>query len=74
MNRTGFLYDERYQLHLTGSYHPEVPERLACVYRGIQEAGLLSHLTHIKASRADMKWIDQVHDGRYIQRLSLIHI
>ena len=68
MNRTGFLYDERYQLHLTGNYHPEVPERLACVYRGIQEAGLLSDLIHIKASRADMKWIEQVHDGRYIQR------
>ena len=68
MNRTGFLYDERYQLHLTGDYHPEVPARLACVYRGIQEAGLLSQLIHIKASRADMKWIERVHDGRYIQR------
>jgi acetoin utilization deacetylase AcuC-like enzyme len=68
MNRTGFLYDERYQLHLTGDYHPEVPERLACVYRGIQEAGLLPQLIRIKASRADMQWIDLVHDGRYIQR------
>ncbi len=68
MNRTGFLYDERYQLHLTGDYHPEVPERLPRVYQGIQEAGLLSHLIHIKASRADMKWIDLVHDRGYIQR------
>ena len=68
MNRTGFLYDERYQLHLTGDYHPEVPQRLPCVYRGIQEAGLLSKLIHIKASRADMQWIDLVHDGGYIQR------
>jgi len=68
MNRTGFLYDERYQLHLTGDYHPEVPQRLACIYRGIQEAGFLSQLIHIKASRADMKWIELVHDGRYIQR------
>ncbi len=42
MNKTGFLYDERYQLHKTGRYHPEVPDRLVCVYRGIQEAGLLS--------------------------------
>ena len=66
MNRTGFLYDERYQLHLTGDYHPEVPERLPRVYQGIQEAGLLSHLIHIKASRADMKWIDLVHDRGYI--------
>ena len=41
MNKTGFLYDERYRLHLTGDYHPEIPDRLPCVYRGIQEAGLL---------------------------------
>jgi acetoin utilization deacetylase AcuC-like enzyme len=68
MNKTGFLYDERYQLHLTGDYHPEVPERLSRVYRGIQEAGLLARLIPIEASRADMKWIELVHDVRYIQR------
>ncbi len=44
MKKTGFLYDERYQLHLTGDYDPEMPDRLPCVYRGIQEAGLLSRL------------------------------
>ena len=68
MNKTGFLYDDRYQLHLTGDYHPERPERLPCVYRGIQEAGLLARLILIEASRADLKWIELVHDGRYIQR------
>ena len=68
MNKTGFLHDERYQLHLTGDYHPEMPERLNRVYRGIKEAGLLEKLIQIKASRADMKWIEQVHDERYILR------
>jgi acetoin utilization deacetylase AcuC-like enzyme len=68
MNKTGFLHDERYQLHHTSDYHPEVPDRLSSVYRGIQEAGLLEQLIHIKASRADMKWIEQVHDERYILR------
>lgn len=68
MNKTGFLHDERYQLHLTGDYHPEMPERLNRVYRGIREAGLLEKLIQIKASRADMKWIEQVHDERYILR------
>jgi acetoin utilization deacetylase AcuC-like enzyme len=68
MNKTGFLHDERYQLHLTGDYHPEMPERLNRVYRGIKEAGLLEKVIQIKASRADMKWIEQVHDERYILR------
>ena len=68
MNKTGFLYDERYRLHLTGDYHPEIPDRLTCVYRGIEEAGLLSQLILLNASRADMRWIELVHDNRYILR------
>jgi acetoin utilization deacetylase AcuC-like enzyme len=66
--RTGFLYDDRYQEHLTGNYHPEVPDRLPAVYKGIQEAGLLEHLTLIKAVPADIKWIETVHDPQYIKR------
>ena len=68
MNKTGFLYDKRYQLHTTGHYHPEVPDRLPSVYSGIEEAGLLSKLVLIEASMPDMKWIETVHDGNYIQR------
>jgi acetoin utilization deacetylase AcuC-like enzyme len=68
MNKTGFLYDERYHLHKTGRYHPEVPERLSRVYQGIKEAGLLSNLVLIGASPAEMKWIELVHDRTYIQR------
>ena len=35
MKRTGFLYDDRFLLHKTGPYHPEVPERLTAVFQGI---------------------------------------
>jgi len=68
MKRTGFLYDERYQHHKTGAYHPEVPARLAAVYKGISDAGLLPQLTLISACRGEMKWIEMVHDRSYIQR------
>lgn len=68
-NRTGFLYDDKYQEHLTGNYHPEVPDRLPAVYKGIQEAGLLEQLTLIKAVPADLKWVETVHDPQYIKRL-----
>jgi acetoin utilization deacetylase AcuC-like enzyme len=67
-NRTGFLYDERYQQHLTGGFHPEVPDRLPSVYKGIQEAGLLSKLTLIKASQAELRWVETVHARNYIKR------
>ncbi len=68
-NRTGFLYDDRYQQHLTGNYHPEMPDRLPAVYKGIQDAGLLEQLTLIKAVPADLKWVETVHDPHYIKRL-----
>ena len=69
MKKTGFLFDERYLLHKTGRYHPEVPQRLKAVYQGIEEGGLLSSLTIISASFPEMKWIEMIHDRDYISRL-----
>jgi acetoin utilization deacetylase AcuC-like enzyme len=68
MNKTGFLYDERYQEHDTGHFHPEVPSRLVRIFQGIEEAGLLPKLIPLTASPADLKWIELVHDRPYIDR------
>lgn len=68
MRKTGFLYDERYLLHDTGPHHPEIPGRIQAVYKGIKESGLLSILTLIHASLPDLKWIETVHDRKYIDR------
>ncbi len=68
MNKTGFLYDERYLLHDTGIYHPETSDRLLAIYKGIQEGGLLDKVRLLKASRAESKWIETVHSKAYIRR------
>jgi acetoin utilization deacetylase AcuC-like enzyme len=68
MKRTGYLHDNRYLLHDTGPYHPEMADRLTAVYNGIQDAGLLDQLTLIPAARAELKWIETVHDPGYIHR------
>ncbi len=68
MKKTGYLHDNRYLLHDTGEYHPEVSDRLIAVYNGIKDDGLLDHLTLIPGSRADLKWIRTVHDFDYIRR------
>jgi len=68
MKKTGFLYDPRYLLHDTGPYHPEVPERLEAIHQGIEEAGLLPNLVQIQGERADLRWIETVHDVEYIRR------
>jgi acetoin utilization deacetylase AcuC-like enzyme len=68
MRKTGFLYDQRYLLHETGPYHPEVAERLQAIYGGLEAQGLLAHLARISALRSDMKWVQAVHAPAYIRR------
>jgi acetoin utilization deacetylase AcuC-like enzyme len=68
MKKTGFLYDEAYLLHDTGLYHPEVADRLICIFNGIKEAGLIPRLTMLKGKTAEIKWIETVHDLSYIRR------
>ncbi len=55
-------------MHKTGPYHPEMPERLPAVYQGIEAAGLLPHLTMIKAAPARQKYVEAVHHIKYILR------
>jgi acetoin utilization deacetylase AcuC-like enzyme len=68
MKQTGFLFDQRYLLHDTGPYHPEVAERLQAIYQGIAEADLLPKLTLIEAVQGDLKWVETVHEAAYIRR------
>src|SRR5271169_4174474 len=44
MRRTGLVYDERFKLHKTGPGHPEAPERLTVILRGLEAADLLPKL------------------------------
>ncbi|MFZ0929604.1 MAG: histone deacetylase [Syntrophobacteraceae bacterium] len=69
MRRTGLLYDERFMQHKTGPGHPEAPERLIAVMRGLEEAGLLPKLIPIPATAVNMKWVEKIHAPGYIHRL-----
>ncbi len=68
MKKTGFLHDEKYLLHDTGTFHPEVSERIHAVYKGISEAGLLPDLYLIRACWPDQAVIEVVHSKKYISR------
>ncbi len=68
MRKTGFLFDDQYLLHETGPYHPEVPQRLKAIHKGIEDAGLLPKLVTFCGSRPEMKWIESVHEKAYIER------
>ena len=68
MQKTGFLYDDRYRRHDTGPYHPETAERLPAIYRGIREAGLLPRLHEYTADLPERRWVELVHDPGYVDR------
>ncbi len=68
MKKTGFVYDERYLLHTTFESHPESPERLKAIWSLLTECGLMEKLVPIKAEMANQRWIEAVHNIRYIMR------
>lgn len=70
MKKTGFLFDQRYMLHDTGPYHPEMSERLLAIFKGLKDADLLGKLIFIKGRRAELKWIEAVHDRGYMDRFA----
>jgi acetoin utilization deacetylase AcuC-like enzyme len=72
MKKTGFLYDDRYLLHDTGSYHPEAPDRLSVILTNLERTGMIEKLVRLEASMSEMKWIEAVHDINYIERFKSI--
>ena len=68
MRRTGFLYDKRFLRHHTGTYHPEIPERLTAIMEGLEADGFLSRLVSLSPPTPERRWVEAVHEARYIRR------
>lgn len=68
MKKTGFVYDERYLEHTTFDGHPESHYRLISIVEGLKDNGLMEKLLPIKAEPANQRWIEAVHNIRYIMR------
>lgn len=69
MSRTGFAYDDRFLNHDTGEAHPERPERLRAILRGLQASDLLRHLVPLPVTRAPDDVLLLSHSQAYIERL-----
>ncbi len=68
MKKTGFVYDERYLEHTTFTGHPECHHRLISIVEDLKESGLMDKLMPVKAKPANQRWIEAVHNIRYIMR------
>lgn len=68
MRKTGFAYDKRFLNHQTFNGHPESNQRLLAIVEGLQENGLMDVLHPIEAKPANQRWIEMVHNIKYIMR------
>jgi len=68
MTKTGFVYDDLYLKHDTGSNHPERPQRLTAIIKALEESGLLEKLLHIEPVPAERSVLELCHEPGYIDR------
>jgi acetoin utilization deacetylase AcuC-like enzyme len=64
-----FVTHPAYAEHDTGRGHPERPERLAAVTRGIEQAGLVGELVETTPREATPAEIERVHSPEYVAAL-----
>jgi len=67
--KTGFVYDEIYLHHKTGSWHPERPERLTAIVARLKERGLYPQLALISPAPAPVEWITAIHSPQYVEQV-----
>ena len=57
-------------LHAMGTGHPECPERLRAVDDQLIASGLIDHLRHEEAPKAQRKHLERVHAAHYIDAIA----
>ena len=70
MKRVGFLDDPVFGEHDAGPGHPERPERLDAVRRGLREGGIQGHLVALPPRPATREELLRVHLAGHIDRLA----
>jgi len=70
MAKTGWVHDDRFLMHDTGSGHPERADRLRAIIARMQATGLLSRLTPLAFEPATDALLELNHTGDYIDRVA----
>ena len=67
MCKTGFVYDNRYLQHDTGSRHPENSQRLIATMQHLENQPWFSELLNLTPRLAEREWLEAVHQSGYIE-------
>lgn len=65
-NNIIIIKDELFLEHLSGIYHPEAPERLKAIYKGLQEMENLFPISYMAPKAASTEELALIHDLDYI--------
>jgi acetoin utilization deacetylase AcuC-like enzyme len=65
----GILYDEMFAEHYCSHYHPERPERLDAVNRGLQDGGVGEAAVAVPAREASVEELTRVHHPNYVENV-----
>lgn len=66
MNKTGFLFSEKFLEHETGN-HPECPERLRIIKAAVDSSKIKENLILVEPEEATQKQIGLIHSPGYIK-------
>ncbi len=69
MGKTAYLYNEIYMEHDTGWGHPERAERLPAIDKKLRSNDFYDDLVRVDIKKADYKYIEMIHDRKYIDRV-----
>jgi acetoin utilization deacetylase AcuC-like enzyme len=69
MSKPGYLIDDRFRRHETGSRHPESPNRLAHIQEALDSCTTLKRWRRIAAREADPAEVELIHTHSYIERV-----
>ena len=70
MARVGFYDDPLFREHDAGAGHPERPERLEAVRRGLRDSGLAKELVPLAPRAAVPEEVLRVHTAAHVERLA----
>lgn len=66
---TGFVFHPLSLHHLTGSDHPERPERVLAIQDRLRDGGVLAELEVLQPEPVETRWLREVHSPDYISRV-----
>lgn len=69
MNGTAVIWDKRYLLHETGSWHPERPERLEAIRQVLEKRPVGKKVKRLEPRLATVEEIALVHEFEYVKKI-----